>query len=328
MLRYLYVSTLVKPNVNILLAPQAATSPALPLHEYLNLPHAEIPWLIDGLVPVSGIVNLFGPPKVRKSFLALDMARHISGPPEIFTKWLGFDILQHGPVLYVQLDTPRNLWIDRFHTLTANGVDFAASDFYCADIGQTPYPYNAQSQAAYHWLREEVNRIQPVLVVIDTIREAHPGDENDSGHMQSVIASLVLASRPAALVLISHSRKLQYTESGPAEESLMDSNRGSGYVSGRVDTVIQLRGKEGDPQGKLIYQGRAIAHGTLAIEVQDSQLWGLPSVTAETLAARAILAEPFATQNARARALCERLHLNPAQHQGRLAKMLGRMLPA
>lgn len=317
MISYAAVETLVKPL--------ALTSPALPLHQYLALPHEDIPWLIEGLVPIGGICNVFGPPKARKSFLCLDMARHISGPAEIFSEWLGFKVHKHGPILYVQLDTPRNLWMDRFHKLAAAKVDFPAHDFYVADIGQTPYPFDALKHAA-QWLAIEVARIQPVLVVIDTIREAHRGDEDKSDHMQQVISSLMLACSPAAVMLVSHSKKVQLLNGVAPEASLNNDNRGSGYVAGRVDCIIQLRAREGDLHGVMAWHGRAIGHGTRKILVQDNQLWGVEPDTPETRMATAILEESFPSQRARARELAVRLGL-PLSHEDRLVKVLGRLVP-
>ena len=280
--------------------PPPPVGDALPLSQYLQLPTAPETWLIEPLIPAGGLVNIYSAPKVGKSFLALDLARALSDADET---WLGFTVSMPGPVLYVQLDTPRSLWIDRFHKLQEAGIPFS-DQFYVADIGQAPYPFKLDEEHCATWLRKQCDTIKPVLVVIDTTREAHQGDENDSKHMQRVIASLIVATRPAACLLVSHSRKLQMSPEGVAESSLMDDNRGSGYIPGRMDTIIQLRGKEGAKSCTMVYQGRAVEHGQLTLHRTDHLLWNcLTDAFHET--AKAFLDGEYPSLRARARALAE-----------------------
>lgn len=306
------------------LVPEPEVSSALTLDAYLSLPTAPETWLVEPLIPAGGLVNLYGPPKLGKSFLALDMVRSITNGD---SQWLNFSIPTPGHVLYLQLDTPRSLWIDRFNKLKEAGVAFTNEKFHVADIGQTPYPFVINTAAAASWLRKECDRIKPVLVVVDTTREAHNGNENDSEHMQKVISSLVLASRPAACLLISHSRKMQLTAGEPSEASLMDDNRGSGYISGRVDTIIQLRGKENAPKAKMVYQGRAVAHGEVKLtRSETTMLWECP-VDPYTEMARSIMDVPFPSLRARARALAEQSGEKESRCLSTLARLSKEITP-
>jgi len=282
-------------------------SPALPLHEYLTLPTAPETWLIEPLIAAGGLCNLFSGPKVGKSYLALDLCRAITSQDP---HWLHFTVSTFGNVLYIQLDTPRSLWIDRFKKLRGAGISFAGDPdvdspyrIYMADPGQVPYPFVLNSDAAVEWLRSQCDAINPVLVVIDTTREAHQGDENDSKQMQAVVSSLVLASRPAACLLISHAKKIQGGKDAP-DPSLMDDNRGSGYISGRMDTIIQLRGKEDSPKATMVYQGRAVEHGRVALVRGDNLLWEAP-VDAFLVTCQESLAVPYESMRARARKVAE-----------------------
>src|SRR3954464_3156993 len=72
------------------LSPMSHTvSPALPLEDYLNLPVNNTPWIIEPLIPVGGIINLYGRPKLGKSFMAIDLARAIANGED---EWLEFKI--------------------------------------------------------------------------------------------------------------------------------------------------------------------------------------------------------------------------------------------
>src|SRR5690348_16863723 len=78
--------------------------------EYLAQDRTAIPWIIEDIVPTGGIFNLYGVPKAGKSMLALGMCEAISqGKPQ----WLGLSVQQHGLCMYLQLDTPRSIWMDR-----------------------------------------------------------------------------------------------------------------------------------------------------------------------------------------------------------------------
>lgn len=221
----------------------------VPADAYLNLPRAPQPWVIEKLLPIGGLVNMFGKPKTGKSFLALSLAKAIvNGEPD----WCGYPISQPGSVAYLQIDTPREEWSDRLARIPLNNT--GAHKLWIADMYQVPeFPFNILNpqQTELTWLKQSIAAINPVLTVIDTLREVHSGDENDSTTMRNVIGSLVDACRPSAILLLSHSRKdSMLTATG--DDDMMDQGRGSSYVAGRMDVVMKLT------QKRLMFKGRAM----------------------------------------------------------------------
>jgi RecA-family ATPase len=219
-----------------------------PLDAYLQLPKAPHPWVVEKLIPMSGLVNCFGKPKTGKSFFALGLAQAIvNGDAD----WQGYPIQQHGPVAYLQIDTPREEWHSRLGKL--NFQPQGARTLWMADMWQVPeFPFNILNpqRTEVRWLKESLAAINPVLTIIDTLREVHGGDENDSTTMRNVLAELVGACRPSAILLLSHARKDSIlTTTG--EDDLMDQGRGSSYVAGRMDVVIKLTPK------RMVFKGRA-----------------------------------------------------------------------
>jgi hypothetical protein len=155
-------------------------------------------------------------------------------------------------VAYLQVDTPREEWASRIARLHLASAE-AADRFWIADMWQVPeFPFNILNPQGteLRWLKDGLAAIKPVMVIIDTLREIHGGDENDSTVMRNVIANLVAACRPAAIVLVSHSRKDSVMTS-MGEDDLMDQQRGSSYVSGRMDVIIKVTPK------RLTFKGRA-----------------------------------------------------------------------
>lgn len=215
-------------------------------------------WLVEPLIPASGLVNLYGKPKTAKSFAAIGMAVAISSD---LPEWNGFPIRNHGPVMYFQIDTPRAEWKRRFRNVKAAGYDI--NQIAIIDMKIAPYPYNIITPQHKTWLKTQVDIIKPVFTVIDTIREVHEGNENDSTDMKKVVNSLVSIVRPSALAFVSHSRKDSAMNAAGAESDLMDEGRGSSYMSGRMDTVLKFTKKT------MEYKGRSVEQTKVNI-VQDA----------------------------------------------------------
>ena len=280
-----------------------------PLDEYLHLPRESCTWLVRPLIPVGGRVNLYGDSKVGKSFAALQLAAAISGG---IPDWLGFAVPSHGPVLYVQLDTPRSLWLDRLDDCLAAGFDFSRIHF--ADRESLDaWPFNIARDDHYRRLRAEVSAIAPVAVIIDVIKEAHAADENSSTEMQPIIARLTAAVRPAALIIISHSRKANY-ETGP---DLINDNRGSNYIPGAMDAIIRFTKKH------MMYTGRACEEGSIKLDRLDCGLWTPAQDNIDTAVAAVLADTSLPTLRARARALSERTGKSEESCRGLLRRQSG-----
>jgi hypothetical protein len=182
---------------------------------------------------------LYGDPKVGKSYAALQLAEAISNGDH----WLGFGT-NAGKVVYLQFDTPRNVWQERVSDLQKKSGAFV-----------TPFHYIR--------LRDALQAISPALVIFDTLRESHSSDENDSTQMQEAVSALVACCQPAALCLISHARK-------PVQDqdfTLMGDNRGSSYVVGRMDAIVRFTKKS------CRVAGRSIEEHSIDLERLDNGFW-------------------------------------------------------
>ena len=279
----------------------------VPSAVYQQLPRSPQKWVIDKLIPVGGLVNIFGKPKTGKSFLALGMAQAIvNGEPD----WEGYPIHTHGSVAYLQIDTPREEWSDRISRIRLAPVE--GRELWIADMWQVPqFPFDIldPQQTGLRWLKDQLASINPVLTIIDTLREAHGADENDSTAMRNVLAYLVAACRPSAIALLSHARKdTILTASG--DDDMMDQNRGSSYIPGRMDVIVKLT------QKRMMFKGRATGLTTAVIE-QDTGtglIHVVPSTDDEQFAAavRTVMRDlgPNASQRTVTEELARRLHMS------------------
>lgn len=282
----------------------AVTSSVTPGPAYRALPRAPEAWVVENLCPTGGLFNIFGSPKSGKSFLALQLAIAIStNEPD----WMTFPIRTHGAVMYLQLDTPRSLWAARLDDI-AYETGLIDSEVYFGDNEQAPYPFNILGtpqdpvSPSWVWLREQVATVKPALVIIDTLRELHKGDENDSAQMTTVMSSLVSATYPSALCLLSHSRKDNNSVPiAQRSEDLMNDNRGSSYIAGRMDGI--MRATSTKKVCHLTYQSRTVERHQLKCQRLPGGLWGVDTSN-ETALLHSVLADPTLTSvNAKAERL-------------------------
>lgn len=276
------------------------------LEELLARPREQQTYLVKPLLPTGGAINIFGAPKTGKSFAALQLMAAVSSGK---SEWMGqFEIQTNGPVLYVQLDTPNTLWLERLEIMQSLGIDFSGMSFINRDDPETPFPFNVLNPVHQKQLRVEVERLNPVAVVMDTYRESFSGSENDSDIAQQVVAELTAAVRPAALVLISHTAK----ENVENPRSLVDAARGSGYIAGRMDGLMWVRHKS------IRYGGRACEETTFKGERQAPGIW-LPKVEAAREVAAS--APPSMSLSDQARVLSEREGITLTAAKSRLSRL-------
>lgn len=230
------------------------------VEEYLTLSDKDHVWVVRNVIPYGGYTTIFGKPKSGKSYAALQLAAAIGN--EESAEWLSFPIESHGPVSYFQVDTPRGIWVDRVRELQEAGLSF--KNVYFADTEDAPFPFNIMRDDSFSWLAAETARINPHLVIVDTLREVHGLNENESTSMQSVVSRIREACPRSAIMLVSHARKENPNPDAAATVDPIDEQRGSGYVAGRMDSIMRLS------KNQLMVKGRSIADTHIGVK-QDAE---------------------------------------------------------
>lgn len=224
----------------------------LPVDDYLKLPRTKETWLVKSLIPTGGAALLYGQEKSGKSAIAIQLAAALSGGAN---SWMGFPIGQVGPVLYLQLDNPRSTWADRFEILRGNGLTYTPNLFLADRESIEHFPFDILQPGHMQYLKLLCAMRRPIAVFVDTLREAHSGDENESTTQRNVIANLTGAIGDSALIIISHARKPQ----PDSDKDLMADHRGSSYVTGRMDAIMRMA------HNRLYYGGRSIEQGNIKL---------------------------------------------------------------
>jgi hypothetical protein len=194
--------------------------------------------LIDGLVFTPGESVLYGPPKVGKSFLALDLALSIAtGLP-----FMGRNVTA-GRVVYVVAEGVGGLgqrvdaWC-QYHDIQ----DPAGAAFLAAAI-------NLSDRHAVEDLCALAGEWGAALITIDTLARCTVGaDENSAKEMGTVIEAVdTLRDLAGHVQLVHHSGK-----------DVTKGMRGTSAVLGAVDTVFQLSGGRTAVQVRMTDQKDAL----------------------------------------------------------------------
>lgn len=287
-----------------------------PVDEYLKLPRSPETWLIKPLIPTSGAALLYGDAKIGKSYMGIQLALALTGQTP---DWLGFPIGQVGKVLYLQLDTPRSVWALRFEEMLIKGkLQYDSNRLLLADRESIAfYPFDILQPAHMKYLRDIITIHGATTVIIDTLRESHSGDEDSSTVARNVIGNLVGATHPAALIILSHSRK----PSADVDKDLLADNRGSSYVVGRMDAIMRLTTR------RLYYTGRSIEAGDVRLQRVDNGLW--QPITDETgpMVAKVLADTSVPSLRGKARILATLISCNEEAAMSRIRRTIAASKP-
>lgn len=174
--------------------------------EVQSLDVPEERFYIDRLIPEEGIVMLHGKYGSYKTPLTLHMAKAMATGSALW----GLDT-SHARVLYVEGDTPRNAILPRMQALNVSVPNLDIAFVYPGIDVVNPHTPD--------WNKQRVEALasahakQPYhVVVIDSLRAAHPLPDKDSETPPRVYSALAKLFPSSTFVLIHHDRKTRAPE--------------------------------------------------------------------------------------------------------------------
>ena len=240
----------------------AAGPQALPVVQASALERetAQKPWLIDQLWMHGAAGIIGGPPKLLKTWLALEMAVSVaSGSPCLGT----FSVHSSGPVLLFAAEDSQSKVRSRLESLARNhGLDLEQIDIRII----TAATLRLDRATDQERLAITVMLYKPVLVVLDPLVRLHSLDENQSGPMAALLGYFRDLQRKtgAAIAIVHHTRKNISAGAG-AGYSL----RGSGDLYAWLDSFISVQRRRN--QVTLLAEHRsAPGFGPLPIELSST----------------------------------------------------------
>jgi AAA domain-containing protein/DnaB helicase-like protein len=213
-------------------------------------------WLVDGIVPVGGLVVLAGEPGAGKTLLALDVALRCAHG----MTWLGRGC-RAASTVYLAGEGSPGLGARLRAWRAAHPQARAGDGHYVAVADGVPDLTRVSAVAELTELLAMARRDHgrdASCVVVDTLAMAAPGaDENDAGAVGQVLRVLAeLRLRHGVTVIVLH--HLRKPQAG-SPSSGMHALRGSSAIAGAADVVL-LAAADGDD------------HALRAAKVRDGEL--------------------------------------------------------
>jgi hypothetical protein len=218
---------------------------AIALVDYMKLEVPPTEYLVDGLVVEGSAVLFAAREKAGKGLIALDMLISIvTGTPFLDR------VVKEGPAIYVALEENIGTLKSRLHARWPSHDDIPLYIVQLDGSLDNDEEFYIDTLEGVDGLAELIEVIQPVVVVIDTLREAHRGRENESDDMAPRLKAIrALAHKTnTALVVTHHAAKM----SGGA--------RGSTAIRAAFDDFLEFTREdnesETDIRGVLHAEGR------------------------------------------------------------------------
>lgn len=236
----------------------AVALPVLNLTELLAGPIPEVDWLWGSWLARGDLALLVGDPGVGKSLLALCLADAVRRGGLFLD-----ERCTRGRVGIIDLENPLGEVHKRLRQIGVTGNDVAGLAYV---HGQ---PINLTDPAGLAQLRGTIEEHELDLVVIDSLRRAAPGlDENDSAEVAAVFSPLrqLTATSGRVIVVIHHARKR--IGDNPTDAGQMV--RGSGDLVASVDVLLYARAKEA---GKFTLEHgkarRGFPHPSILVAIEN-----------------------------------------------------------
>jgi RecA-family ATPase len=204
------------------------------LQELMETEFDPIQWVVERLIPASGLIALSGAPASYKTWLILDMAQKIASGTPLFNR---FETKQTG-VLLVDEENGNRLLQMRFKKI---GDKF--------DL-----PIYTLSFKDFKLTSDNVKKIIRVakkkdigLIIFDSLVRIHEEDENSATAMASVFSQLRKITNADITVLFTHHhRKKGNNQSGGSQEM-----RGSSDILASLDCHLSVDSEKGESSVKV-----------------------------------------------------------------------------
>ncbi len=168
-------------------------------------------WVVDEMIPMDTVTLLYGDGGTGKSLLALQLAAAMA----VGGMWLN-RVPMAGKTVYVSAEDDR-AEIHRRVALIANSLRFPLGMFLAitvADLaGKSALLAEVKPRSGalfgnelFHLIDNQIASIGPRLVVMDTLADIYPGNENDRAQVRQFIGLMrgIAIKRKCAVLLLAH----------------------------------------------------------------------------------------------------------------------------
>jgi hypothetical protein len=203
----------------------------------------EIPeqsFIVKNLISETSLNFLTGEEGCGKSMLAMNLALSVAIGA---TQWLGYEIVKHGKVIYLNNELSLNDHLNR--------IKIMQNHLPCpGDVSNLLTPQEFPDlETCWETLNDFCNTLRPILIIVDCFYFTHNKDENDSSSMKDLMRKFqTLRDRYQLSILVLH-----HTKKGGRDKKMgNDLIRGSNVFSAAADTVLQMKRSADDERQRII----------------------------------------------------------------------------
>jgi len=196
----------------------------------LNIPNVE--YLVDGIVPKSGIIYCFGPPGSFKTNFLLYLSMKGALGHTVFD----FNIKQKFKTLWLDEENRKIGMKDKIMKLK-NGMNIENDDLENINI-LISEGFNILNKISLDTLDFYIRKHKPNLVVIDSIAKVFPLSERNEGDVRKIYTFLkpFIIKYNVAFMLIHHARKKNFMQFSRGMEDIS----GSREFAAMADSILLL----------------------------------------------------------------------------------------
>ena len=194
-------------------------------------------WLVDGLLPMTGLAAVWGKYKSYKSFFTFDIAVAIADQQR---KTWGDRALIHGPVVYVVAEDMHG-FDARIEAYRREMAGFDELELYI----DRPAPLAPSPATARRWFREQLDGSVPLAIFLDTLARMLNGEgENDTG-MQNFVNNAEFVAEAFQCLAVAVHHESAATEANPAADKPRGHTSLPGALVASLHVIKTSEGIEG-----------------------------------------------------------------------------------
>jgi len=160
-------------------------------------------WLIEEIWSARAVGLLGGPPKIFKTWIAVDLALSVASGTKFLER---FEVKEPGPVVFFGAEDPKELLKERFLAgAEVRGLIFESLEIYLLDVAVLRLD-QAKDQLR---LAQTLRQLRPRLLILDPLVRMHRLDENSATEISGLLSYIRALEREyeVAILIVHHTRK-------------------------------------------------------------------------------------------------------------------------
>jgi ABC-type dipeptide/oligopeptide/nickel transport system ATPase component len=188
-----------------------------------------VSWLVPQYITDKGVTIITGRAGCGKSLIIEEMISAILNKRKWFNS---LPIIQDRPIILIDMENDHSTLYERLQKL--GGIPEKKLMVFNFELS-----FDIQTQFT-EFLMKEIEKLDPCMVIFDTLRRTYSGDENDSKVINDIYRNyLAPIAKKRAVIIIAHARKSMKGANNNIDDELSEV-RGTGDITGLASATLKL----------------------------------------------------------------------------------------